>query len=319
MFPWHQPAWQDLLNRKKSNQLPHAILLNGVEGLGKQYFAQGFAELLLCQTGNLHACGTCSSCHLLAANNHPDLIIVQPEENSKMIKIEQIRNLVTQLNQTSHQGGYKIAIINQAELLNIAASNSLLKTLEEPSTNVIIILVTSHPAALAITIRSRCQVVTIRAPDAVLAQQWLSEKTQDNPQLLLALTENAPCRALKIQEEGRLQQRQEFFQYLQNTKITTAQIAEQFLTWDLKFLVLTLMYLTSDIIKIKLASENIVNQDKIPELKQLAATTKLNQLFNYYEQLLELQGYITRNINLNQQLAIENLMIAWTQLFTDVN
>ena len=314
IYPWQQQAWQDLLDRK--HKLPHAILVKGIEGLGKQHFAQCFAELLLCHNENIQACGTCSSCHLLAANNHPDLITIQPEENSKVIKIEQIRNLITQLNQTS-QGGYKIAIINQAELLNIAASNSLLKTLEEPPNNVIIILVTSHPSALTITIRSRCQVVTIKTPDTIVAQQWLSEKTQDNQQLLLALAENAPLQALKIQKEGRLLQQQECFQHLvalQNTKINTIQVAEQFLTWDLKFLLLTLIYLISDIIKIKSAAENIVNQDKITELKQLAAKTKLNQLFNYYEQLLDLQKNITKN-NLNQQLAIENLIIAWTQLF----
>lgn len=329
IYPWQQQEWQYIFNRKNSGKLPHAILIQGTEGLGKYHFAQCIAELLLCQKKDTQACGKCSACQLLESNNHPDLIIIRPEEKNKVIKIEQIRNLVAELNHTSQQGGYKVAIIEHAELLNIAAANSLLKTLEEPASDVIIILVSPHPAVLAATIRSRCQIISMKIPSYVAAQEWLLKQEVETTefQLVLALAENAPLKALEFtQEKSNLHKRQEFFQHLhalQNEKLSTIQAAEQLLAWDLRFLLTTFMYIVSDIIKIKFTeAENVMNQDQIQELRQWATKTNLNRLFTYYAYLLELQRYIFRNINLNQQLLAENLTIAWAELFTkeiDVN
>lgn len=321
-YPWQQQEWQQLLDCKKSGQLPHAILTKGMEGLGKFHFAQCLAELLLCQKSSTKACGECSACQLLKSNNHPDLIIIRSEEQNKAIKIDQIRDVVAELNNTAQQGGYKIVIIEHAELLNIAASNSLLKTLEEPAANVIIILTSHHPAALAATIRSRCQIIAIKPPSSTKAREWLKQQGPEADfSLALALAENAPLKALNILQEDNLRLRQEFFQYLyalQNKKISAIQMAEQYLDWDFRTLVLTFMRVVSDIIKIKFAAvESVVNQDQLKELIQLGTKTNLNKLFAYQAQLLGLHQNIVKNINFNQQLATENLTITWDQLFTD--
>jgi len=320
IYPWQQQEWTQLLSRKNSAQLPHAILIKGMEGLGKYHFAQCLAEVLLCQNGSAQACGECSACQLLKSNNHPDLIIIQPEEENKTIKIDQIRELVSELNNTSQQGGYKIAIIEHAELLNIAASNALLKTLEEPAVNVIIILISHHLATLAATIRSRCQIITIKTPSFAEAQEWLEQQAPGADfKLALALAGNAPLKALNILKEENLQKRQEFFQNLyalQNKKMSTVQIAQQYLDWDFRSLLLTFMRVVSDLIKIKLtAIENVINQDQMKELIQLAAKTDLHKLFIYQKQLLELHQYLIRNINFNRQLTAENLSLTWAQLF----
>ncbi len=321
-YPWQQQEWQQLLVCKKSGQLPHAILIKGMEGLGKYHFAECLAELLLCQKSSTKACGECSACQLLKSNNHPDLIIIRSEEQNKAIKIDQIRDVVAELSNTAQQGGYRIVIIEHAELLNIAASNSLLKTLEEPAVNVIIILTSHHPAALAATIRSRCQIIAIKPPSFTKAQEWLKQQVPDADfGLALVLAENAPLKALNILQEDNLRLRQEFFQCLyalQNKKMSVIQVAEQYLVWDFRTLLLTFMRVVGDIIKIKLTvAENVVNQDQIKELIHLGAKTNLNKLFAYQAQLLGLHQNLIKNINFNQQLATENLTITWSQLFTD--
>lgn len=320
IYPWQQQEWKQLLRRKNSGQLPHAILIKGAEGVGKCNFVLCLAEVLLCKNSSTKACGECSTCQLLESNNHPDLIIIRPEEENKAIKIDQIRELVAELNNTSQQGGYKIVIIEHAELLNIAASNSLLKTIEEPAASVIIVLISHRPIALAATIRSRCQTISIKTPSLVVAQEWLKQQAPDTDfKLALALAENAPLKALNILQEENFQRRLTFFQNLcalQDNKISTVQMAEQCLDWDFRSLLLAFMHVISDLIKIKLnAIQNLINQDQVKELIRLAAKTDLNKLFAYQKQLLKSHQYLVKNINFNQQLTAESLSITWAQLF----
>ena len=153
----HQNEWQYLLTRRDNNKLPHSLLITGQPGVGKTSFALAFAELLLCQEPGTKACGQCHSCKLFQAESHPDFKFIQPEASGKIIKIEQIRDVIDMLNKKSHQNGYQIIIIKPAHAMNSAASNALLKTLEEPQGEVMLILLTDQPASLLPTIRSRCQ------------------------------------------------------------------------------------------------------------------------------------------------------------------
>lgn len=305
IYPWQKQEWQQFLSRKNNGQLPHAILIKGMEGLGKYHFAECIANELHC-------------------NSLTNLIVIRPEEKSKNIKIDQIREVVAELGNTSQQGGYRIVIIEYAELLNNAASNSLLKTLEEPAENVIIILISSHPTALAATIRSRCQIISIKIPSSFEAEEWLRQNIPNSStdlikpaiKLALALAENAPLKALNILQEDNLSKRQEFFKYLydlQNKKLSIVCAAEKYLDWDLNSLLMEFMLVVSDIIKIKFfADESIVNQDQIKELTQLSVKININTLLEYQTQLFKLRQDIVKNINFNQQLTVENLIIWWS-------
>src|SRR5437016_5142030 len=92
-YPWQTQQWDHLLMRLTNKQLPHALLLHGNKGLGKQIFAQAFAKIILCRNSSidLNACGECQACQLMASNTHPDFMVVEPEEEGKVIKVEQIR------------------------------------------------------------------------------------------------------------------------------------------------------------------------------------------------------------------------------------
>lgn len=156
--------WKILQSRVKSEKVPHALLLTGSRGVGKMRFAREFANSLLCKSPRVDtgvACGECSACKLVAAGSHPDYVEVAPEQDSRVIKTQQVRALCEQLGLTAQFGGYRVALISPANVLHGGAANCLLKTLEEPRPRVVIILVSSKIGAIPATIRSRCQRVRI--------------------------------------------------------------------------------------------------------------------------------------------------------------
>ena len=150
LLPWQHTRWQEMLARRANGRLPHALLLCGLRGVGKQHFAARFAQALLCEqpASDGQACQACRSCLLFRAGTHPDYWPVTPAEEGKSILIDQIRELNASLVFTSHAGGYKIAALWPADRMNSAAANALLKTLEEPSANTLLMLITSRPAFL---------------------------------------------------------------------------------------------------------------------------------------------------------------------------
>jgi DNA polymerase-3 subunit delta' len=136
-------------------RLAHAYLFAGPEGVGKQLMALAVARVLFCHAGT--GCGECAACRKLAHRNHPDLHILEPDGNS--IKIEQIRAIQRDLSLRPVEAGCKVCLIEAAELMTTAAANALLKTLEEPRGDTLLILISSKPQRLLETIRSRCQLL----------------------------------------------------------------------------------------------------------------------------------------------------------------
>ena len=198
-LPWLASSRARLQTAWQQQRFPHGLLIHGPVGVGKQALALWIAKAVLCDAsaaGELIVCGTCKSCSLLAANTHPDFTSVSPEEDKKQISVDQVRALCTSLSMTSfRQGGYKVAIIQPAQQLTMAAANSLLKTLEEPGQRTLLILVTTRSAGLLATLRSRCQHLGIRAPAPEAALAWLSKASSKSisPQTL-ALARGAPLR-----------------------------------------------------------------------------------------------------------------------------
>jgi len=187
LAPWHAEGWRLLGERRARGTLPHALLLCGPQGLGKRAFGDALAASLLCQQPRADdgsACGACRACLLLVAGSHPDLVRVGIElrDDGKPrteITIDQIRTLGSRMALTAQFGGHQIAVIDPADQMNHAASNALLKTLEEPTPATVIVLVADQPARLSATIRSRCQRIEFRVPGLEQAQQWLAAQGTD--------------------------------------------------------------------------------------------------------------------------------------------
>jgi DNA polymerase III subunit delta' len=176
-YPWQDNLWQQMAGRA---QHAHAYLLHGPAGIGKRALAERLMASLLCkQPVGLEACGVCKSCSLLAAGSHPDNYILEPEEADKAIKVDQVRELVSFVVQTAQLGGRKVVLVEPVEAMNINAANALLKSLEEPSGNTILLLVSHQSSRLLPTIRSRCVQQACPLPSEALSLEWLASALPD--------------------------------------------------------------------------------------------------------------------------------------------
>ncbi|HTW38554.1 MAG TPA: DNA polymerase III subunit delta' [Steroidobacteraceae bacterium] len=178
--PWLKEAMSSLGRMHAADRMPHALLIHAAHGTGGDWLAGWVAQLVLCPTaahGSQTAdrpCGRCASCRHVSQGQHPDLSWTRPLEDSQQIRIEQIRERCAELALTSHQGGYKVAIVDPADSLNRFAANALLKTLEEPPPRTLLVLVAAQPSRLPATLRSRCQRIAVRAPTRAESLEWLT-------------------------------------------------------------------------------------------------------------------------------------------------
>ncbi len=239
VHPWNQLLWQELTRDR--SQLPHALLLHGPKGIGKREFALAMAKWLLCEAPDeAGACGHCKSCAWFDQDVHPDFRLVEPatdtdkaedsgKKSSKLITIGEIRELGDFMGLVSHQGGWRVVVIHPAELMNPAAGNALLKTLEEPPAGVLLILVTHQPGRLLATVRSRCRKIALALPARAQARDWLAENGP--PQAVGALDEvgGAPLLALDYAEPERLERRRRFLAALAEPEASSlSQLAQEF-------------------------------------------------------------------------------------------
>ncbi|NII10325.1 DNA polymerase III subunit delta' [Oleiagrimonas sp. C23AA] len=211
---WHHDAWQRLQTRRERGVLPHALALTGPQGLGKRAFVKRFVNSLLCQQRQPdgEACGQCRSCLLLAAGTHPDFIStgLETRDDGKLrseILIRQIRALSERLSKASQFGGWQIAVIDPADAMNTASANALLKTLEEPTSASLLLLVADAPWRLPATIRSRCQRIEFRLPSSEQAAEWLRAEGVGNPEQALAAAGGNPGLAQNWASSGATEQR----------------------------------------------------------------------------------------------------------------
>jgi DNA polymerase-3 subunit delta' len=175
MPPWIAPATTALTAARRAGRLPHALLIHEAPGAGGGWLAHWAARLALCERSTEAPCGACQACRRALAWQHPDLMRVSPLEDSRQIRIEQLRDLAAQLALTSHAGGYKVGVLDPADSMNRFAANALLKTLEEPPPRTLLVLVASQPSRLPPTVLSRCQRLTVRAPTRAAAVAWLTQ------------------------------------------------------------------------------------------------------------------------------------------------
>lgn len=218
---WNNTIREQLLGQGLG-RLPHAMILVGQPGVGKTAFSEQLAALLLCEsvTTKLEACGQCQACHWVDAGNHPDFRRVAPDgdeeteegtaekakkSSSSIIRIDQIRELESFVFVGSHRHGNRVILITEAEAMNPAAANSLLKILEEPPSNVYFILVSSRTKSLLPTVRSRCRVIAFGPPETADAVAWLSGAgLEKQVARYLKLAGGAPLRVAQWKDQAQL-------------------------------------------------------------------------------------------------------------------
>lgn len=173
MYPWLLKSYQLLQNSLEHGSLHHAIIFYGKQGVGKSRLAAQLSQALLCQTSKVIGCGQCKACQLYLAGSHPDFYLIKPEGQ---IGVDDIREATNKLSASSHLMQAKVLVIHDAHKMTVAAANSLLKTLEEPTKDTYLFLLTDKMDKLLPTIKSRCQKYVVEVAQQQQVAEWLEQE-----------------------------------------------------------------------------------------------------------------------------------------------
>ena len=315
LYPWLQESFEQFHRAALAQQLPHAIILQACSGVGADSFARAIAAMMLCEKKSPDQCGSCSSCQWYQAGSHPDLIELQCEQKSRVIKIDQVRSLIERLNKTAY-GKMQVGIIHHADSMNTAAANALLKTLEEPPGAVLLLLISEKASSLPATIRSRCQISTLSIQNREQAIAWLQSAYPDkNAETLYRHTLGSPLHASDLIESGYFELRDRilgFFcghQKTHNIVTFALELSKETPSLSLKIM----QSLIADLIKIhvNIAAESLCHADRVHELEELKQCSLVADLQRFYQELLSAKEQIEGKVHLNLQMVFESLLLKW--------
>lgn len=318
--PWHEGHWQWFQQARRDHRLPHALLIKGAEYTGKNIFAREMAAALLCQqpTADGDACGLCQACHLVQAGTHPELTLITPEEKAKTIKVDAIRRMIDRSVLTSGSN-FSVFIITPAESLHRAGMNALLKTLEEPSPNTVILLVSHSPDRLPATIISRCQSIHLKV-SLEQAESYLSQKIpQDERHRLLSRYWNTPLKAVAEGSLEEIELSESLLTDLMALSRGSKDPVSVASNWEGRAIegVLHLFILwILDLIRVGASRDDnrLYSPWQASNLHLLSEQIDLRQLHEYLDLLYEKKRQLTHNPN--PQMLLEYLMMQWQTIST---
>ena len=322
IYPWLERQWmqwnQDF-RPEGGGYLGHAYLLSGPKGIGIEQFITLVMQKALCQQPTAQgACQQCQACHLMLGGQHPDYYHLTRLEDKKDISVDQVRGLVSKLNETSHQGGYKVIWIEGVESLNQSAFNALLKTLEEPAAHTLFLLTTHDVGRLPETIKSRCQQLNFPPPVLKEAVSWLQQAL---PQVDLTLIKRAlrlnwgaPLDALSWIESSKFEedtQWKEGLKQLQMGRKTVSQVVAEWLKWSTPVSVFDYFYLwsVSAVRSVAYSAETVENPSlNLPTEQRL----QLQNWLIFQQGTLQAKQYWLGNAN--KELVLETLCLEWLEV-----
>lgn len=325
--------------------IPHALLFTGIEGVGKKNAALTFAMACNCKgskperprpssedtppgKGNeqqrvFEPCGVCRSCRKILSDLHPDIIHIRP--SGPVIRIVQIRELIDILAMRPYEAKLRVVIISDAQAMNPAASNALLKMLEEPPDKTILILTALQTADLLPTIVSRCQHIRFNPVSRKnIAQSLIAEKgaASEDASIIAAMANGNLERAIEMQQSGWIQQRNwliaaggldrletlssrtpgillAFAEHLaQNRERATTSLGVM-ITW------------LRDIVVCRHNPDKVINTDMIDKLRNLSRNISVKSLITKIDAIQNAQKKINSNSNL--RLTLEVMMLQLTK------
>jgi DNA polymerase-3 subunit delta' len=320
-YPWQDQLWQQLAGR---TQHAHAYLLHGPIGIGKRALAERLMASLLCQRLNgLQACGECKSCLLLVAGSHPDNYVLEPEEADKAIKVDQVRDLVSFVVQTAQMGGRKVVLIEPVEAMNINAANALLKSLEEPSGNTVLLLVSHQPSRLLPTVKSRCVQQACPLPSEQASLAWLATALPDSSEAerieLLSLAAGSPLAAVSLKAQGVREQRAQVVdavKKLLKQQQSPTQLAEGWKDIPLLLLFDWFCDWSHLILRYQLTEDDqaLGLEDMRKVLQYMAQKSAQSKVLAIQDWILAQRQKIMSKANLNRVLLLEALLVQWMGL-----
>jgi DNA polymerase-3 subunit delta' len=306
----------------EAGRLPHALLLHGPAGSGKSQLARTLAKRLLCtaEAGEF-ACGQCSACRLQEAGTHPDFVIVEPDEPGKALKVDVVRDVVASLALRPLYAHNRVVLLPGVDLMNRYASNSLLKTLEEPDLQTRFLLLAENPGAVPATIRSRCQLIPVKLPTRELTAQWLRGQSPPvaDVEARVIVARGAPLRALSV-DASRVAARcgiLESFSALATGSADPVDAAGRWEKFGPEEAVSCLISWLEDLIRLRAApgARATNNPDFAEALRALTGRMALAQLYTCLDLAYRAKRQVTGQ--LNRLLLLEELAIACSGMAHD--
>lgn len=322
----HTNLVRTIRDRVADKRLPHALIFEGPNGIGKWRTALATASRLLCETPNSKgdACGQCRPCQKLIANSHADLHLVTPNEKNNIV-LEAIRDIERAVRLRSLERGPKIVLIRGAHRMGVSSQNALLKTLEEPPDDTHMILVSSQPSSLLPTIRSRCQKLRFGPLTTALVEQVIKSQSPDlsssQVKTLAHLSEGAPGEALAMDAdkvEARIRQiktldRQFGLDKPESTQAVPeqaaalakdrqelAQILDAWVVWSRDQLLLS----------VETSPERVAHIEHLPELKSLLSHRSQHEVLRRTHAILAARRQLDLPANLNPTMLTEQLFLS---------
>jgi len=299
----------------RSGKTSHSYIFEGIPGCGRRKTALALIQALFCTAVADDACGVCASCRKVAGNNHGDIHFVEPLPDKRDISIEQLRELQRDLSLRPYEAPRKACIMEPAERMSVNAANSLLKTLEEPPGNALIILLTENADMLLPTIRSRCQLVRF-SPLSTENVRLLLEKSgvaAELADLLAPLSEGSMQRAGELDNETLAARREKLIALLSTLDLgrigtvfdTAEELAgnrdETLASLDL------LLSFARDTVYLNAGSPEIINTTIRPALEAFAAQFTLERALQILGDIMETRRAVQRNAN--NKLALDCLFM----------
>lgn len=318
----HEWAVQLLQASLAAGRQPHAVLFSGPPQVGKRTLALALAAAVNCTGHGARPCGQCRSCRKIDHGTHPDVRVVQAEagdgSREGVLKIDQIRELQRSAALAPIESPYKVFILREIEQANLPAANALLKTLEEPPAQVVVLLTSARPHALLPTIISRCQVLALRPLPLeqiarALVDHWGAQP--EEAELLSRLSEgrlgwavqwlhdqaarDERARRLEAAQQLPRQGRVQRLSYAEALTRTPAAIQPTLVLWTLWW---------RDLLLIQQGCARYVsNLDRMAELEQQAHAFEPNQVRGFLARLQEAPTLL--NQNTNARLLLESLVL----------
>lgn len=308
---WHHTQWQKIAAYEHSNRFPHGLLLFGQRGMGKSCFAKALIFRLLCLAQDDNACGQCQSCRALAQDRHPDFIHIAVEKNKKVITVEQIRDCINKL-MLKPAFTRRVVWVEQVELMNLAASNALLKSLEEPRGEAIYIFTAARPHLLPKTILSRCQLIYF--PPATHEQCITHLKSLQLETRYAPLLRGAPLLAHDILSPDQLalrEQIQEDIIQLVQHKCCALRVSDRWLQHELMTCLQVLYDWHVDVFKLKLDVDigYLLEASKIEKLLAYSSFMHYKQIVIILEKLTEFIKQVSLNRQINTAIWLDDIAI----------
>jgi len=323
IYPWNAPVWERL---KRARQTPAALLLAGPRGSGKRAFAKELAKSSLCPTPDSagFACGTCEACRLFELDAHPDYRLLEPASGesseeageagagttaSRFIVINQVRDLSGFLAVSAHLAGQKVVVIQPTDKLHPSAANALLKTLEEPPSRTMFVLVTDEAQRLVPTVRSRCFRLGFSLPDRQAALHWLRDAGIGSSEVALAQAGGAPLAATELQNSDFWPVRQGFLEALGKVDPQFAEILARAPADHLSLLLGQFYRWCYDLVSLRIAGHLRYNPDHAKPLAELAVKADMAKMMDFIKELLA--ALRSQEHPLNSRLVVERLAIGY--------